>query len=398
MAVVTDQVVLLLNPSDGSQLGKIAIQESDFHRVAFDIKNRLLIEIGKKRNSIRPWTLDGKSLGEIKVHSNFIYGLDITSNGEIISGGRDHRVCFSTFDLSSNSVLLGSHPNAWIWSLAFSDDDRLLASCGSDAKVKIWDVQSQKLVLEMGQHRGSVQFVVFSPDNQTLASASRDKTIRLTDIGTGETRAVLTKHEGDVKSLSFSSDGKRLVSGGNDGRLIVWDVGKNQPEFEYQIKQDGAKVWAVTFGPHDEGIYFGFNRSQHDPYLSILGKPNTVTWEQQVGFDVTSLVLSPDGKKLSATTSDGVIRVFDHTSKQQIYTLTGHAAADVMFTAYSPDMTTLASACHDGYLRFWNLATRERTAAIKAHEEHIHSVRFSKDGRSVASGAWDGNIRLWQRD
>jgi len=55
-------------------------------------------------------------------------------------------------------------------------------------------------------------------------SGSNDKTVRVWDLASGEVLLELMSHGGDVQSVAFSRDGEYIVSGGEDGIVRVWNV------------------------------------------------------------------------------------------------------------------------------------------------------------------------------
>lgn len=61
-----------------------------------------------------------------------------------------------------------------------------------------------------------------------LASCSSDATIRIWDVETGKCKEVLREHKGDVICLKFCPKDRFLASGDLDGRLALWTV----PKFE----------------------------------------------------------------------------------------------------------------------------------------------------------------------
>ena len=74
-----------------------------------------------------------------------------------------------------------------------------------------------------------------------------------------------------------------------------------------------------------------------------------------------------------------------------------HALA-VHSVAFSPDSSRLASGSWDGIVRIWNVATGELEDKLEGHTDRIESVAFSHNGRFVASGSWDETIRIWNMD
>ncbi len=113
-----------------------------------------------------------------------------------------------------------------IYAVKFSPDGNLLASCGKDKTIHLYDLREGKLLRTLKGHSKYVIDIAFSPDGLHLLSASLDEEIRLWEVATGATLYSFIDHEGPVTHVTFSPDGNIFASSSLDKTIKIWRFSK----------------------------------------------------------------------------------------------------------------------------------------------------------------------------
>ena len=124
--------------------------------------------------------------------------------------------------------------------VAISPNSQTLISGSTDATIKLWNLQTGKLLSTLTGHSRAILSVAISPDGKTLASSSRDGIIKLWNLHTGEVLQTLS----GCSPVAFSPHGKMLVSGGNGGSIKVWSQMQSFDKFTLDSVLSG-EWWEV---------------------------------------------------------------------------------------------------------------------------------------------------------
>ena len=232
--------------------------------------------------------------------------------------------------------------------VAFSPNQRTLATGGKEGAIKIWRLTEGFHEIPLEGHREEVNSIVFSPDGRSLASASDDRSVKLWSVETSQLLGQFLGHQGNVNGVAFSPDGKKLCAVGSDAKIRLWDV--------------NSKDLVAILEGHTDGI-------------------------SKVRF-------SPNGELLASCSDDGTIRVWDTTIPAEISKFQGHTG-HVNCIDFSPDGNLLASGGRDLTIKLWSVAERVEIASFSAHSARIRSVAFSPDGAALVSVSEDKTIKVW---
>jgi WD40 repeat protein/transcriptional regulator with XRE-family HTH domain len=303
----------------------------------------LLLTSREKPAELRP--LEGK---HSKVHSLRLTGLDVAACKQL---------CME------KELVRELRGHTWVvWGVGWSPDGKLVASCGWDKVMRLWNPTSGKCVRIFEDPATALLSVAWNPDGNLLAVATFLQGMYVWAVREGCCRWIGEQGQIAFVSAAWSPDGSLLAGGGDNGKLCLWE------------SADGTLREKLP-GHHGS---------------------------------VTSLAWSPDGTRLasgSCNRDSGELFVWDVLTRGGSSGLSMRIVVEhsgmVHTIAWSrshgacPRGDQLISGDSDGKLRWWDVKTGECMRMREAHQGTVRSLRVSPDGKSLASCGDDGAIRIW---
>jgi len=235
-------------------------------------------------------------------------------------------------------------------SLVFSPDNQTFYSAGSDGRVLKWDIEDKNYSTVV--ENSMVNRVIdVSNDGKWLACGTEEG-VQLFRVGLANSEPrILSGSDNRIRTLDFLPDNRRMFSAGTGGVITLWNLDNGRSE-----------VFATLNTPVDV------------------------------------LVISRDGKYLAAGTRDGKIIIYKVDDSQTQFVLHENSGISILALDFGEGDKLLASGDEQGNVLVWDFMSRTMLNNLRGHQARITQVRFSPDGRILASSSTDGSVRMWETD
>jgi WD40 repeat protein/serine/threonine protein kinase len=195
------------------------------------------------------------------------------------------------------------------------------------------------------------------------------------------------------------------------------------------VRADEARVAAeeqTQIGFSRELAAESVNKLDEDPELSVLlalqalnkahtqeaeealhrGVPNLRLLNTMVSHEdgISRIDYNGDGSRMVSAALNGSAQIWDTTTGEELLLLSGHDT--YIHVAFSNDGSFVVTASDDGTAKVWDTVTGELLTTFTGHRDnpnivepgtqtYLRGVDVSPDNKTVATGAADGLVKLW---
>ncbi|MCZ6688312.1 MAG: hypothetical protein O7H41_01790 [Planctomycetota bacterium] len=393
--VSVDRNAYIWSVKTGKRVKELHGGDFGISNVAFSLNGDLLAT-SSYRDSIRLWDIE--SGRERRVFSGETYlSVAISPDGKLIAGADgSHRV--TVWDLSSGKRLhtFGPHHEAVV-DLVFSMDGKTLVSVSFDDTIRLWDLSKGAELSRPEGHETGVSDAAFTSDGKTIISAGRDGTIRMWDVETYEQNRVIRAHQGGILDMALSHDGKTIATSDATGHIGLWQAGTGKRL--HWLKGHREHVWSVAFSPDDKSLATGGGDRTARLWDVASGKEKARFTGHKEGIGVVAFSL--DGKLLASgdigyqNLDKFKIRIWDVATSEMIRVIRGNERRVTTLT-FLPDGESLMSWGGDRLIRVWDFSSGDELYSLPLPGAQWGDVQISPDGQFAALSLYPPTLALME--
>jgi WD40 repeat protein len=332
------------------------------------------------------------------------------------------------WDLTENQqVAAGDGHNRPITSIASPPDRRFVATAAEDGII-VWEPAEGDWIGGAARSRrwlktkGALQ-VSLSPDGTKLAASYWNAVVRVWDIESGRVVAQTKRERGELPiSTEFAADGKTIVTVTDRGRVQSRDAESGELTANWNLPHDvrefclapNGQTLAIATGSKSVSIdlWSLVDRKQigelSPPASQPFGRVHRVRFSPDgksllVASESTYCIAGPFGAQ-AATSTATAIRTFDAATGLQLRSFerppvevvaAGLEKREIHDAVYLAGGELIATAENDGTVLIYNVERGEIANRVSAHSGQATALAATPFGRTLISGGEDGTAAVW---
>jgi WD40 repeat protein len=217
--------------------------------------------------------------------------------------------------------------------------------------VSVWDIKTKQRLYNWAQEQNSSDNLVLSIDisnNSSHALTANRESFALWNIATGASEGYWKVRESTIRDIAIANNGNYVLIGKSNGTVV-------------HVSIDNGR--RLEFLGHKEKI-------------------NTVD-------------MLPNGRVAISGGNDFIAYVWDTTSGQVIYQFNHSSRVSKVALDANSRYAFSADSMKSAYI--WDLKSGKRISTLQGTKRHevFSSVRFSKDGKTLITGAATRKVSVW---
>ncbi|EFO82652.1 CRE-ATG-16.1 protein [Caenorhabditis remanei] len=277
-------------------------------------------------------------------------------------------------------------------------DGETFATGGSDRKIKIWKTDGhggQTRIDSLAGSNAALTRIDYDRDRKFLIASSNDKNVRIWNLDTSRLMSTLSGHADQVTCVKFYQS-HSAVSGSADRVIKIWDL-QNQrcsrslfpaSKILDVATNMGGSPSLFASGHFDKKLRFYDGRST-DPVKTV-----------EMGGRITSLDVTMSGCELLISTRDDTITMIDLRTFQTVHCYSAEnyrTSSDLSRVVLSSGNEYVAAGSSNGSIFIWNKESTKLEKRLSSSSDNaIFSLSWNPTGYGLLSSSKQKVVTLWK--
>jgi WD40 repeat protein len=306
-----------------------------------------------------------------------------------------------------------------VQNIRFSPDGQVLASGGFDGYVILWDVKTGKVLKSIKGHRATVTEVTFSRDGKYVASSSQDGTAMVWDVKTGANIAAFLNRpfvminrkikngvvdadtilQNGVSFVTFSPDSKYLYFAGDNGYIMKGDIASSKAQSIASTNLSDSQWYSnITGGTiTSDDKYLVVTVGHHIKYMDL--KTEKITQEIfYADADLNDVINAPFPNSIATWSYEGKVTIWDNKTRRPLKSYVVSEPDNYSAASFNSTGSLLLTSASGTTAKLWDINTGNSVATLGGHSRIVRLSRFSPVEDIIATGSYDGTVRIWKKE
>lgn len=329
--------------------------------------------------------------------SDYVTAIDWSKDGNLLAACSAAGEVLLWQDTEEQSFLLQSAGDSSTDCLKFSYDQQFLAAGGQDGVLRIWSMNSLKLVAELENPRRWIDQLAWHPSCNQVAF-SLGKKVQIWDAESRSAIAQLNFENSSIFGMAWHPQGKHLAASGFKGvkiwNALRWDEVPRRLEIP---SASGAIAWSadgqrIAVANLEDNIAIAKLSDLKPGFMGgFPGKIRRLAWSD---------IHTELGVPLLAVASAEVVGILekqvDESAGWDGWVLEFHLGI-VQDIAFQSGTFNLASAADDGQVLLWDEA-QQVSQFLTGASSGFCCLAWHPEGHKLAAGGQAGEVFIWKRD
>jgi WD40 repeat protein/tRNA A-37 threonylcarbamoyl transferase component Bud32 len=277
--------------------------------------------------------------------------------------------------------------------IAFLADGIHVAVADGSKYATVWNIQTGKKKLDLGEHRYTQNVAV---SDERIATAGVGGTVPIWSFPSGELMRTIQVGL-QTSAVAMSPDGRLVTSSGipqkgAPSQTRIWNL--ESDESPVSLPLNPGRIDASLFSADGRLLAFRSNRGIQVWDVTKRSLIRTFPSGPMRGFPCD---FSPDGSRIAiANTMQGTLRVHEIKTGKEIHLIEAHAPGTVTLALdYSPNGRFIASSASDNSIRVFDAAKGTLLRKFYGDKRSMGTFSFGPDSMGIASLSLYYSVQVW---